>query len=60
MMSDPKYRKNNTWKLDIYEEMGIVPWNNLIITYDTVDGAINSSIIDAEINNKLLSSTIYG
>lgn len=60
MMSDPEYRKYNTWKLDIYEEMGIVPWNNLIITYDTVDGAINSSVIDAEISNKLLGSTIYG
>ena len=59
MMSDPKYREYNTWKLGIYDEMGIVPWDNLIITYDAVDGAVNSAAIDAEIRNRLLIETLY-
>ena len=59
MMSDPKYREYNTWKLGIYDEMGIVPWDNLIITYVAVDGAVNSAAIDAEIRNRLLIKTLY-
>ena len=59
MMSDPKYREYNTWKLGIYDEMGIVPWDNLIITYDAVDGAVNSAAIDAEIRNRLFIETLY-
>ena len=39
--------------------MGIVPWDNLIITYDAVDGAVNSAAIDAEIRNRLLIETLY-
>jgi hypothetical protein len=44
----------NKWKRSVYEQMGIVPWNNLIITYDTEDGGLSSGIIDAEIHNKLM------
>lgn len=55
LMSDPDYRSRNLKKLRAYQKMGIVPWNNLIITYDTEDGAINSSIIEAEIRNKLVA-----
>ncbi|MDO4545975.1 MAG: hypothetical protein Q4C25_07440, partial [Bacillota bacterium] len=54
MMADPRYRKRNKWKLTMYEKMGIVPWKNLIVTYDTEDGGIHSAIIEAEIRNKLL------
>lgn len=55
LMSDPNYRKHNLWKISQYEKMEIVPWDNLIITYDNEDGTINSAIIEAEIINKLLS-----
>jgi len=53
-MADPKYRKRNQWKLTMYDKMGIVPWKNLIITYDSEDGGLNLGIIEAEIRNKLL------
>lgn len=54
LMGQAKYRNHNKWKLSVYEQMGIVPWNNLIITYDTEDGGLSSGIIDAEIHNKLM------
>lgn len=54
LMSDPRYRRRNEWKLQIYNKMGIVPWKNLIITYDTEDGGLDLRIIESEIVNKLL------
>ena len=54
MMADPDYRTYNKWKLSQYERMNIVPWNNLIITYDQNDGDFDMRIIDAEIINKLI------
>ncbi len=53
-MADPKYRKRNQWKLMMYDKMGIVPWKNLIITYDSEDGGLDLRIIESEIVNKLL------
>lgn len=54
MMGDPAYRAHNEWKLAAYQEMGIFPWKNLIVTYDTEDGIMDMRVIDAEIKNKLL------
>lgn len=54
MMANPKYRKRNKWKLAMYDKMGIVPWKNLIVTYDSEDGGLDLRIIEAEIKNKLL------
>lgn len=54
MMGFPQYRKRNQWKLAMYDKMGIVPWKNLIITYDSEDGGVNLGIIESEIRNKLL------
>ena len=59
MMGVPQYRRNNRWKIDMYERAGIVPWKNLIITYDMEDGGINSGIIESGIVNRLLPE-IYG
>ncbi|MDO4745999.1 MAG: hypothetical protein Q4B18_05565 [Bacillota bacterium] len=53
-MAESKYRKRNQWKLTMYDKMGIVPWKNLIITYDSEDGGLNLGIIEAEIRNKLI------
>lgn len=53
-MADPDYRDYNKWKLSEYESIGIVPWKNLIITYDSTDGDLDVRIIDAEIRNRLL------
>jgi len=54
LMNKPSYRSYNKWKLSMYERMGIVPWKNLIVTYDTEDGGLSSAVIEAEIRNKLL------
>lgn len=57
MMNDPKYRRRNEWKLQIYNKIGVVPWKNLIITYDFEDGGLDLRIIESEIVNKLLPFT---
>lgn len=49
-----EYMKHHKWKMEMYESVGIVPWKNLIVTYDDPDGNINLGIIESEIRNKLL------
>lgn len=49
-----KYMKRHKWKLELYESAGIVPWRNLIITYDNEEGMIDISTVESEIRNKLL------
>lgn len=51
---DPGYLKRHKWKLSMYERAGIVPWKNLIVTYDDENGGIDTRVIEAEIRNKLL------
>lgn len=53
-MDDPNYRANREAKLKEYEAFGIVPWDNLIETYDTVDGTIDPVAIEATLRNWLL------
>ncbi len=60
MMAKPDYREYNKWKLSVYDNTGIVPWKNLIITYDNEDGDLDARIIDAEIKNKLLDGSLMG
>lgn len=54
LMEDEKYRNRHKHKLRLYEQAGIVPWDNLIVTYDRPDGSIDVELIDAEIKSKLL------
>ena len=54
MMDIPKYNRQNKIKRAEYERFGIVPWDNLIITYDMSGGNIDAKIIDAMINGWLL------
>lgn len=51
---DPEYMRKHRKKIATYESAGIVPWKNLIITYDKEGGGIDTRIIDSEIINKLL------
>ena len=51
---DPAYMAHHKWKLEQYEAVGIVPWDNLIITYDLPGGGIDMALVDAEIRSKLL------
>ena len=57
--NDPGYIKKHNWKMMMYESAGIVPWKNLIVTYDMFEGNnevgfFDSRIIDTEIRTKLL------
>lgn len=54
LMENQDYRYKNKMKLSVYERAGIMPWRNLIVTYDEYDGGINLAVIESEIRNKLL------
>ena len=52
--TDMKYLEENIRKLREYVDIGITPWDNLIITYDQDDGGIDVKRIDAIIKGWLL------
>lgn len=54
LVNDSSYMKHHKWKLSIYERAGIVPWKNLIVTYDDDFGNLNIARIEAEITTRLL------
>jgi len=54
MVNDKEYMNEHKRKLQIYEAFGFVPWDNLIITYDTADGGLDLKLIEAEILSKLM------
>lgn len=51
---DEKYWKHHKWKLEQYEKVNIVPWNNLIVTYSDRNANVDVRIIENEIKSKLL------
>jgi len=54
MIYDPNYRMNMEAKLLAYGNSGIVPWDNLIMTFDSNEGSIDVSTISAIIDKMLL------
>lgn len=48
------YRDEFNWKLKQYEKAGIVLWDNLIVTFDDINGNIDVRDIESAIQNKLL------
>lgn len=54
MMDVPSYKAEYKVKMREYEEAGIVPWDNLIMTFDTVEGGMRADIIEAMIKCWLL------
>ena len=54
MMEDPGYRQRHERKMAVYEEYGIVPWSNLILTYDDASGGIDVKLVDGLIRGWLL------
>jgi len=54
MIYDADYRKNMEAKLLAYGNSGIIPWDNLITTFDSNEGNIDVSIISAVIDKMLL------
>ena len=49
-----EYLEHQMYKLRMYASKDIVPWKNLIITYDDPSGNVDLRIIRAEIENKLM------
>lgn len=54
MMDVHSYKAEYKVKMREYEEAGIVPWDNLIVTFDTLKGGIRADIIEAMIKCWLL------
>lgn len=50
----PKYWERHKWKLRMYEQAGIVPWDNLIVTYGDQYGNVDVREIESQIINRLL------
>ena len=53
-VNDEDYLKKNKTKFDVYEMFGIVPWDNLIISYSQANGGINEKLIDSLIQGWLM------
>lgn len=53
MLTDPIYSLRHHQKMIQYETAGILPWKNLIVTYD-IDNEINTQSIDAMIKHFLM------
>ena len=51
---DEKYMGRHKWKLSMYEKAGIVPWDNLIVTYGDRNANVDMRIVESEIVNKLI------
>ena len=53
MMDDPYYCVRHKKKMDLLEQAGIVPWKNLIVTYDN-DAVINVPLIKSIIEKDVI------
>ena len=53
-VNDQGYLNDNKHKFDVYERYGIVPWDNLIISFSQSDYGINEKLIDGLIQGWLL------
>jgi len=51
--NDPVYNRRNLEKIEYYANAGIVPWENLILTYERENGGINYTLFEAEVRAKL-------
>lgn len=54
LMSDMLYYDRFLNKMRVYSTAGIVPWDNLILTYDSLDGHIDIREVRMQIERKLL------
>ena len=53
-VNDESYMSYSKHKLEYYERYGIVPWDNLIVSYSQPDYGINEKLIDSLIQGWLL------
>ena len=54
MTNSERYVNWQQRKAQLYAGVGIVPWDNLIVTYDSDDGTVDIRVIESEIRNRLL------
>ena len=54
MTHSDEYMRYQEHKHAMYRQEGIVPWDNLIVTYDSPDGTVDVRIVESEIRNKLM------
>lgn len=54
LINTSAYIERQRRKAELFAKLGFVPWDNLIISYDTADGALDLRIVESEIRNKLL------
>ena len=50
---DPRYNRDVFIKLQLYASVGIVPWRNLILTYERADEGLDYRLLEAEIDAKI-------
>lgn len=46
MIHDESYRKKALWKIEAYLKSGFRPWENIIFTFDDLEGNIDAQLID--------------
>jgi len=54
LMTEPEYMEKHQQTLKIYAQNDIVPWDNLIVTYDDSNGGLDVKLVDAMIKGWLL------
>lgn len=54
LVNSEKYQERRRKKLSAYEAAGIVPWDNLIATYDDANGNLDLQFVESIIKCKLL------
>ena len=54
MTGNESYMRHHRWKLEQYESVGIVPWDNLLVTYNDAEGNFDLQRIEGEIACRLL------
>ncbi len=52
MINDPDYLDDLQIKLAVYKSNGIVPWDNLILTFDDPEGGIDLQLVEAQLRSK--------
>ena len=54
LVNSRSYLARQQRKAECYSKLGYVPWDNLIITYDTSDGEIDLRIVESIIRTRLI------
>lgn len=54
LTSNTRYMSHHWQKMQAYSEAGILPWKNLIVTYDDEDGILDMAAVESEIKNKVM------